>query len=280
MSGITLITDNASDLGALASNLGIRTVPLDIRLGSRDPSEIARLSLEEFWRACISSTEMPETSAPSPGAFEEAFLAARDNGASGVVCVTMSSKLSATYQAACAGASAVEGRVNVAVIDSQTVTMGEGMAVLEAARLAAGGAGITEICDAVGEQLARTVVFGALDTLDYLRRGGRIGAAQAAFGSLLSIKPIIEVRDGVVVGESKQRTRSRSLHYLAERAKRLGPLRRLAVVHAAASDEDLARLADLLAPLELAEPPTVSFLGPVIGAHAGPGAIGICAVGA
>lgn len=279
MSRITIVTDNASDIGTPAPGIAIRTVPLDIRLGSLGPNETAGLSLEEFWHLCATSAAMPETSAPSPGAFEHAFLEAGDNGASGVVCITLSSKLSATYQAARAGASAVEGKVDVAVVDSRSVTMGEGMAVLEAARIAAAGASITEICDAVRSQLARTTVFGTLDTLEYLRRGGRIGAAQAAFGSLLSIKPVIEVREGVVIGESKQRTRSRSLRYLAERARRLGPLRRLAVVHAAASEDDLALLLDLLAPLELAEPPTVGYLGPVIGAHSGPGTVGICAVG-
>jgi DegV family protein with EDD domain len=278
VSRIAIVTDSASDIGTLALEAGVRVVPLDVRLGSRSPAEISQLSLEEFWHLCVESTEMPETSAPSPGAFENAFLKAKDDGADGVVCVTLSSRLSATYQAACAGAAAVEKTIAVFVIDSRTVTMGEGMAVLEAARLADKGADMSTIREEVQAQLDKTLVFGALDTLDYLRRGGRIGAAQAMFGSLLSIKPVIEVKDGIVVGTSKQRTRARSLRYLAELAGRLGPLRRLAIVHAAASEDDLALLLELLKPLELEDPPTVGYLGPVIGAHSGPGTIGICAL--
>lgn len=273
-----VVTDSASDLEApVASAAGVRVVPLDVRAGDLGPEETARLSLAEFWERCTSSAFLPETSAPSPGAFRDAFLKANDEGYAGVVCVTISSDLSATYQAACAGASAVEGQIEVAVVDSRSATMGEGMAVLEAARLASEGATLGEICDAVRDQLARTTIYGTLDTLDYLRRGGRIGAAQAAFGSLLSIKPVIELRDGVVVGESRQRTRARSLRYLAEKVAALGPLHRLAIVHAAAGKDDLALLLELLAPVQVAEETTVGYIGPVIGAHTGPGTIGACA---
>lgn len=279
MSRILVVTDSASDLEPpVAEAAGVRIVPLDVRAGDLSPEVAGRLSLAEFWERCTHGDFLPETSAPSPGAFHDAFIKAKDDGYNSVVCVTISSDLSATYQAACTGASAAAGQIEVAVVDSRSATMGEGMAVLEAARLAAGGAALDPICDAVRDQLARTTIYGALDTLDYLRRGGRIGAAQAAFGSLLSIKPVIELRDGVVVGESRQRTRARSLRYLADKVAALGPLQRLAVVHAAAAEDDLGRLLELLAPLEVAEPTTVGYIGPVIGAHTGPGTVGVCAV--
>jgi len=107
-----------------------------------------------------------------------------------------------------------------------------------------------------------------------LRRGGRIGSAQAFFGSLLSIKPIIDVRDGIVAGESRQRTRSRSLRYLADKIIEAGPLERLAVAHAAAADLDV--FLEMLAPVHPARELVVTYIGAVIGAHTGPGTIGVC----
>lgn len=281
MSGIAVVTDSASDLDATAIEAtGVRVVHLDVRLGDLGPDDTRSLPLDEFWRICANGKDVPETSAPSPGAFEHAFLQAKEDGFEGVVCVTLSSRLSATFQAACAGASAVEREIEVAVIDSRNVTMGEGLAVEAAARRAAAGDDLQAVCDAVSDHLARTAVFGTLDTLEYLHRGGRIGPAQAFFGSLLSIKPIVRVEDGVVVGEARQRTRARSLRYLVDRVAKLGPLHRLAIAHAAAPEQDLELLTELASGLELDGEPTVVLLGPVIGAHTGPGTVGLCAVGA
>lgn len=277
--GIALITDSASDLDAdVAARSGIRIVPIEVRIGELPPEEVARLSPEEFWHVCANSDSLPETSAPSPGAFNDAFLRAADEGYTGVVCVTLSSTLSATYQAACSGAESVEDRVEVAVVDSRSVSLGQGMAVLEGVRRADAGGGLEEVCEVVRDQLSRTAIFGALDTLEHLRRGGRIGSAQAAFGSLLSIKPIIQVRDGEVVGEAKLRTRTRSLRYLVERVAKLGRLERLAIAHAVASDEDLGLLLELVGGLEVSEAPLVGHLGPVVSTHTGPGTVAICAV--
>jgi DegV family protein with EDD domain len=117
-------------------------------------------------------------------------------------------------------------------------------------------------------------VFGTLDTLENLRRGGRIGSAQAFIGTVLQVKPVVEVRDGVVKGESRQRTRARSLRYLADKVNSAGPLRRLAVMHAAAHDVDEFRA--LIKPVSLEYPLVVSYIGPVIGAHTGVGTIGAC----
>jgi len=279
VSGTAVVTDSAGDLDAtVAETAGVTVVPLDVRLGPLGPAETAQLSPAEFWQRCTTGTDMPETSAPSPGSFQSAFLEAKDHGYTCVVCVTISSKLSATYQAACAGAAAVKGLIPVAVVDSRTATMGQGMAVLEAARAARAGSGLEEVCEVARDQLSRTSVLGTLDTLDYLRRGGRIGAAQAVFGSLLSIKPVIEVRDGVVEAESRQRTRARSLSYLAEKAAAMSPLVRVAVVHAAASQADLDLLTHRLEGLDLDEAVSVGYIGPVIGAHTGPGTVGLCLV--
>jgi DegV family protein with EDD domain len=220
------------------------------------------------------TTALPETSAPSPGAFAESFTQAADDGCTSVVCLTLSAGLSSTYQAACAGADEVRGRIEVRVVDTRTVTLGQALVVLEAARVARA----TNDLDAA-EAAARAVVpkirvFGALDTMDNVRKGGRIGTARALLGSLLSIKPIIEIRDGLAEAESRQRTRAGSLEYLVNKLKQAGKLDGLAVAHAAAPDLEvfLEMLTGIFPPEEI----LVNYIGPVIGTHAGPRCIGIC----
>jgi DegV family protein with EDD domain len=220
------------------------------------------------------TSALPETSAPSPGAFAESFTQAADDGCTGAVCLTLSADLSATYQAACAGADEVRGRIEVRVVDTRTVTLGQAMVVLEAARAAAA----TNDLDAT-EAAARAVVpkirvFGALDTMDNVRKGGRIGAARALLGSLLSIKPIIEIRDGVAEAESRQRTRAGSLEYLVNKLREAGKLDGLAVAHAAAPDLDA--FLDMLTGIYPREDILINYIGPVIGTHAGPRCVGIC----
>lgn len=275
MPGIRIVTDSASDLPAeLVASHGIVIVPLDVRLDKWGPDEMRLIDPAEFWRRCATTEELPETSAPSPGAFADAFTALADDGATGVVCVTLSSDLSATYQAARAGADEVRDRIEVRVVDSRFVTLGEGFVVLEAAAAAEAGKDLAEV-EASARDLVKSVrVVGTLDTLDNLKKGGRIGSAQAALGSLLSIKPIIEVRDGVVEQLSRQRTRARSIDFLVDLVKNQGNLTGLAVAHAAAPDLDV--FLDKLGEIYPRDEILVSYIGPVIGTHAGPGTIGIC----
>ena len=275
MSGIAIVTDSASDLPReLLERHGIVAVPLDVRLGNADPSELRELSGEQFWERAAHSDALAETSAPSPGAFVEAFRAAKERGATGVLCLTISSELSATYQSARAGASEMGSALPVEIVDSRQATMGEGLLVLHAAALAEGGGDLAEVTKGVQSALTAVETFGTLESLETLRRGGRIGSAQALIGSLLSIKPVIEVRDGVVEGESKQRTRARSLRYLVDKVAAAGPLAALAVVHAAAAD--IEEFLGLLSAVYPTEQTIVGFIGPVIGAHTGPGTIGVC----
>lgn len=249
-------------------------VPLDIRLGETSADEMRSLDTAQFWERARASKAIAQTSAPSPGAFATAFRDAAAGGADGVLCVTLSSGLSGTYQSAIAGAGEVAGEIDVEVVDSRTVTMGEGFLVLEAAERCEDAADLATVATAVRDLVPKVTVTGTLESLDSLRRGGRIGSAQAFFGSLLSIKPIVEIRDGIVEGESRQRTRARSLRYLADKAASAGAVRRLAVAHADAPDVDT-----FLEMLEAARPgeiPVVTLIGPVIGAHAGPGTVGLC----
>jgi DegV family protein with EDD domain len=275
MAGIRVVTDSAGDIPTrLAQEHDIRIVPLDVRLGDWGPDEMRLIEPAEFWRRCAMTTALPETSAPSPGAFAESFTQAADDGCTSVVCLTLSAGLSSTYQAACAGADEVRGRIEVRVVDTRTVTLGQALVVLEAARVARA----TNDLDAA-EAGARAVVpkirvFGALDTMDNVRKGGRIGTARALLGSLLSIKPIIEIRDGLAEAESRQRTRAGSLEYLVNKLKQAGKLDGLAVAHAAAPDLEvfLEMLTGIFPPEEI----LVNYIGPVIGTHAGPRCIGIC----
>jgi len=274
MAGIKVIADNACDLpDNLVEDLGIGIVPLDVRLGEWGPEEMKLVSPGEFWRRCAMTGALAETSSPSPGAFAQSFAQAADEGCPSVVCLTLSAGLSGTYQAARAGAEEVRGRVDVRVVDTRTVSVGEAMVVLETARVGA----TTNDLD-LAEAAARAVVpnvqvFCTLDTMDNVRKGGRTGAARAFLGSLLSNKPVLEIRDGVVKGESCQRTRARSLQYLVDLVKRAGKLDALAVAHAAAVDLD--PFLDMLAGVFPRENTLVNYLGPVIGTHGGPGCLGV-----
>jgi DegV family protein with EDD domain len=274
VAGIRVVTDSACDLPpALAAELGIEIVPLTIRFGSEELVDRRDLTPEEFWARVAKSPVLPETAAPSPGAFEQAFQAAADDGADGVVCVTLSGALSATYQSAVVAAQAMADRFPVRVVDSRTVTMAEGLMAVAAARAAKQDKSLDD-CAGVAEDLVpRTRVYGALDTMENLKKGGRIGAAQAMIGSMLSIKPIIEITDGKVEPESKQRTRSKSLRYLVEKVRGFGHVEDLAVMHGAAPD--LNELLDLLGAVYPRDDILVGDIGPVIGTHGGPGVIGV-----
>jgi DegV family protein with EDD domain len=269
--GVRVVTDSACDLpDELMAEKGIGLVSLRIRFGDEEFVDRVELSTKEFWSRCAGFSGLPETSAPSPGQFQEAFEAMAAQGADGVVCVNLSSKMSATIESARQAARALEGQFPVRVVDSLCVTLGHGLIVLHAAEVAADGGSLDEVVDVASHDVESMKLYGAIDTLENLKRGGRIGGARALLGSMLSIKPVIEVREGVVEEESKQRTRGKSLRYMADKVRSAGPLSRLAVFSADAPDLD-----EFLGMLERVRPTLVGDIGPVIGTHAGPGAIGV-----
>jgi DegV family protein with EDD domain len=271
---VKIVTDSSCDLpDELVSQLGIDVVPLTIRFGSEELVDRVDLSSSEFWARCSTSAELPSTAAPAPGAFEEVFRKAAAGGAEGVVCVNLSSKLSATGESAQAAARAVADVVPVKVVDSLSVTLGLGMIVVESARRAAAGATLDEIVALAEDMARRTKVYGSLDTLEYLKKGGRIGAAQALLGSILSIKPCIEVVDGKVEPGPKQRTRSKSLQWLADQVGKHQGVQNLAILHGDAPD--VATLKGLLTAHFPADDIVVGQLGAVVGAHTGPRTIGV-----
>lgn len=271
---IRVVTDSACDLPQeLADELGIEIVPLSIRFGEESLVDRRDLSPTEFWTRVAGSSVLPETAAPSPGAFEETFRRAGAEGAEGVVCVSISSALSATFQAAQLGARAVEGTVPVRVIDSRTVSIGQGLMAVAAARMAKQGKGLDDVAGAAEDLITRTRTYAALDTLENLKKGGRIGSAQAFLGSVLSIKPIIEIAGGKVEPESKQRTRSKSLRYLVDKVRQYPQVEDLAVVHGDAPDVD--ELLDMLGAIYPRDEIIVAQVGAVIGTHGGPRIVGL-----
>lgn len=271
---VTIVTDSAADLPPdLAKELGIIVVPLTIRFGDTELVDGVDLSPKEFWERCAASPGLPETAAPSPGAYREAFERAGEAGGGAVVCLTLSGALSGTIEAARAGAAALTTDLPVRFVDSRSITLGEGLIAVAGARMAREGKEVDEITGALTDQASRTKVYGAIDTLENLRKGGRIGAAAAAFGSLLSFKPVITIVDGAVEADSRQRTRARSLRYLVGKLREQGSLDQVGVVHGDAPDlEGFLEMLDEVVPRSSV---VVSDLGPVIGTHAGRGAIGL-----
>ena len=271
---VHIITDSSCDLSEeVAAGLGITVVPLEIRFGMQSFTDREELSTADFWKRCRASDELPSTAAPSPGAFAQAYQRAADAGAAEVVVITLSGDLSATIEAAQQAASELPSGLTCHVVDSRTVSAGLGLLVIAAAELAATGADGSQIADAVRETAQRVRVHAALDTLENLRKGGRIGAAQSLLGSVLSIKPLITVTDGRVEPAGKQRTRTRALAHLVDLVDAEGPnISQIAVMHADCDDVDdfVARIA----PLTDTEP-RVMLIGPVVGAHAGVGTIGV-----
>jgi len=269
-----VVTDSSCDLpAAVTDELGIAVVPLTVRFGSEELVDRVQLTPADFWARSATSAALPETAAPAPGAFETVFREAAAGGASSVLCINLSTRLSATAQSARTAAQAVAGDIGVRVLDSRSLTLGLGLMAMTAARRAAEGASIDELVAEVESLSARTRVIGTLDTLEYLKKGGRIGGARALLGSVLSIKPIIEVLDGAVEPGPKQRTRARALRWLVDRVAAEPAIDALAVLHGAAPDVD--ELVAMIEPHYPRERIVVGDLGPVVGSHTGPRTIGI-----
>jgi DegV family protein with EDD domain len=277
MPGVRIVTDSSCDLSddEVAAN-GVIVVPLSIRIGDDEFVDREELSVDDFYRRMASSSALPETAAPAPGAFEAAFRTAADDGADAVVCINISSELSATMQSALAAAKALDGQIDVRVIDSRSITGGLGTQVLEAARVASQGGSADDVVALVEDLVGRTRIVAVLDTLDNLKKGGRIGNAQALLGSMLSIKPMIAIVDGKVEEAGKHRTRRKSLEALRQVLVDEPSVEHLAVMHSEAADYDA--FLDSLAPRFTRDQIRTGKIGAVIGTHGGPGIVGICYV--
>ena len=274
MPGVRIVTDSACDLtDELVATHNVIVVPLTIRFGEEELEDRRQLSPDDFWDWCRGKGDLPATAAPSPGSFVTAYQRAADEGAEAVLCLTLSSGVSGTFDSAVTAAESFT-TVPVRVVDTRSLTMGQGLIVIAAAEEAAAGADLDTLVASTLDRIGRVRVYGVLGGLDFLQRGGRIGGAQALLGSLLSIKPVIQVKDGVVAEESKQRTRSRALAYLAAKVAGDTPLERLAVADGAC--DDITDVLTQISAIEVDHPLVSVQLGPVVGSHTGPNTVGVC----
>jgi len=279
MAKIRVVTDSAGDIPVdVAQRLNIDVIPLTIRFGDQEFVDVVDLTPKAFWAKCKESPTLPETAAPSPGAFQEAYERALADGCDGVIVITLSSELSATNQAAVIGGEAMNGRIAVEVIDTKAVTMAEGLVTIEVAEAAATGASLDQLAEIARNASAKAHVVGTISTLEHLVKGGRITGAKALLGSVLAIKPLLQLRDGIVVEAGRQRTRARALAACVEEAVRAQPLRRIALVHGDADDIE-ATVASLRT-VTSEFPLIVGDIGSVVGTHGGPGIVGVCWISA
>lgn len=270
---VRVVTDSACDLPAnILAEHRITVVPLKIRFGDEEFVDREELTTAEFWARCAASAELPSTAAPSVGDFKQAYLSLKDEGATGVVVVSLSSALSATMQSAQLAVEEVAADIPVIVVDSRSVSVGLGMMVIAAAEAAEAGKSIDEVAQTARDLVDRTHVWAAFDTLENLKKGGRIGGAKAFLASALAIKPIITCRDGVVHEGGKQRTRAKALAFLVDKVREQRNVVRVAVAHADCSDVDaFVEMIRPHAPGEI----LVGDIGAVIGTHAGRGTMAL-----
>ena len=279
MATVAVLTDSTADLTPQqAADAGITVVPLYVRFGAEEFRAGVDLSTEEFWQKLLAAgAAFPTTAAPSPGDFTKAFTAAFDAGADAIVCPTIGTKLSATFQSATLAAESMPDR-EIHVIDTGSTSMSTGIPALIAAEMARAGASAGEIADEVRRRLPDMDLYVAADGLEYLRKGGRLSAAQAVVGSILSVKPIITVRDGTVTMADKQRSRAKA-RALVISSIAAGPVERLSILHTPTSSaEEIAEFrAQLLAAIPGGVPEsriTSGIIGASTGPHLGPDLMG------
>jgi len=278
MPGVYVVTDSSSDLTPdEVADLDVEIVPLTVRFGPDEFTDGVELSVEDFYKRMAASEELPQTACPAPGAFAAAFQRAADAGADAVVCVTISGDLSNTLQSAETAAAGFAGGIPVRVVDSRSVSAGLGTMVLEAAASARSGADLDAVVAGVEGLIPRTRVFAVLNTLENLRKGGRIGGAKAMVGSMLSIKPMVDVTGGTVREAGKARTRRRAMDLLYQQMTDAGDISDVAVMHGLASD--IQEFLDLIAPRFSRASIRLGILGAVIGVHGGSGILGVSWVG-
>jgi len=274
MSRVAIVTDSASDLPAeRAAAAGVTVVPLLVTFGEREFKAGVDMSYEEFWRELTApGAPFPKTAAAAPGAFKDAFEGLFAQGYDEIVCINVGSKLSATMASAKVAREMMPDRA-IHVVDSESATLGQGLLVLLAAQRAREGKSGAEIVDEVERRKHTLRLYLALETLEYLKRGGRISPARAAIGNVLSVKPIITIEDGVVETADKPRTRGKARTRVLELLSTASP-EMIAVIHGQA--EDIEEFADDLAKQNKFPRDQVGIylIGPSVGPHTGPGVYG------
>jgi DegV family protein with EDD domain len=275
---VQIVVDSTADIPSdRARELGIEVVPLTVMFGDQSFRDGVDLDGPSFYQKLSNSAVMPTTSTPPPALFEETYRRLIANGATGLLSMHISAKLSGTFSAARQGAEMVtaDTGVPIEVVDSDTVSGGFGLPAEMVARDARNGADLAALKAHAESLCSRVRVIAVLDTLEFLQRGGRIGRARAMLGTLLNVKPLIEVRNGQVLPLENVRTRSKALERMGQIVSGMGDLEALAIV---ASDSVVADQITKVAEGFWHGPIERFALGPVVGTHAGPGAGGIVAI--
>ena len=271
---VAIVTDSTADLPPeLVEELGVTIVPLQVIFGDEAYREGVEITTEEFYERLVKSRQLPTTSAPSVGDFQEVYERLLEEVDS-IVSIHIGAKLSGTIQAAQTARQSLAKPERIEIVDSQAVSVAIGFATMEAVEAARAGAKLAEVKAAAESAVQRTHVRFMLDTLEYVRRGGRIGRARAYMGTLLRVKPILSFREGEVYPEERVRTRARGLERMIQWAVRHQKVKRAVVAHATTLDE----AESIRERLAMAFPSVKVYLirfGPVLATHGGPGTIGV-----
>jgi DegV family protein with EDD domain len=270
---VAIVTDSTCDLPAdLAARRSVAVVPLTVSLEGRDYLDGVDISAAEFYQRLPASNGQATTSQPSPASFAEVYSRLLEDHEA-VVSIHISAALSGTFASAEQGAALV-GRTRIHIIDSGLVSMPLGLVVLAASGLAGAGGSLDEITDTITGLCRTTGVYFMVGTLEYLRRGGRIGRASALLGSVLQVKPVLTISDGQVTPLERVRTQDRALARVTELARSIDQGQGVcAIVGHAAAEAQAERIAAGLD--DVCESLLIQPLGPVVGAHAGPGTVGV-----
>jgi DegV family protein with EDD domain len=276
---VRIVTDSTADIPSeQAKASGITIVPLTVFFGDEAYLDGIELDSVSFYSKLQASKDLPRTSQPSPAAFQDAYVRLINEGADAILSVHLSSKLSGTYQSACTARDTLPDTVKkipIEIIDSLNISIAMSRSIFRAAQEAREGLGLPEIKAHVLDELARTRILCVLDTLEYVRRGGRIGGARAFLGNVLSVKPIISLKDGVVIPVEQPRTRNKAYARVAELVQEMGKIEYITI---AESTEGFGQqLAEVIKTVYSGDLP-IYELGAALGTHTGPGTAAIAVV--
>ncbi len=271
---VKVITDSTADLPpALAEELGITVVPLNVHFGTEVYRDGVEITADEFYRRLVTASRLPTTSQPTPGDFLSAYDEMGQT-TDEILSVHVSAKLSGTMNSATQAREEYGGACRIEIIDSLQGSMGLGMLAIAAAEAARRGDSLDDVVTETRAAIPKVGFIGLLDTLEYLEKGGRIGKAQAFMGSLLRIKPLLTIRDGEAHPLERARTRAKGVDRMCELMQAEMPLKDLAVVYTTTPDEARALAQRLQSYLPQGEV-ILSQVGPVVGTYLGPGVLGV-----
>jgi len=269
---VKVVTDSGADLPSqLAEELGITVVPIYVRFGEEVYRDRVSISEDEFYERLTHDPVHPSTTQPGPQDFLEVYQKLSSD-ADGIVSIHISGKLSGTCNSALMARDMMEGGCPIEVVDSETLSMSLGLIVIAAAQMAKAGESMDKIVEGVKQAIPKMHLLFLLDTLEYLRKGGRIGKAKALLGSVLNVKPMLTVKDGVLVPAGQVRTRAKGMDKLFEFVKEVADIQDLAVVYNTTPDE-AQNLAERIGSVFDKEKIKIARVGPGLGVHGGPGAI-------